>query len=93
MATNDQATTSRDKASPRQISNQAARAVKAHAAVERACRTRMVKVDRAERQVSAAVQVAARETARLASICSVETTAGLLGLEPDEVRRLVRRAQ
>jgi hypothetical protein len=93
VATNDQATTSRNKASPQQISNQAARAVKAHAAVERACLARLVEVHRAERQVSAAVHVAARETARLAAICSVETTAGILGLEPDEVRRLIRRTQ
>ena len=83
----------RPKARSRQISDQIARAVHAHAAVNRACRTRMFLAHYADRQVAGTVHVAAAETARLAAICgSVETTARVLGLTPDEVQHLIRRA-
>lgn len=95
MAKNQRATTSRHtKASPVQISNQLSRTVQAHSAVERACLTRTLQIHVSERRVATAVQVAAVETARLAMMCgSVRTTASVLGLEPDEVRRLIRRVE
>ena len=90
MANSERATVPRrTKAMSRQISDQIARTVRAHAAVNRACRTR----NYADRQVASTVHLAAAETARLAEICgSVETTARVLGLTPDEVQRLIRRA-
>ena len=83
-----------NKASPQQISDQITRTADAHAAVERACRARMLQTRYAEQRVAAAVQTAAIETARLAAACgSIQTTARVVGLEPNEVRRLIRRAQ
>ncbi len=95
MTTNERARTSRrTRPSSRQVSDQVARAVRAHSAVEHARRTLRLEVYLAERKVAAATQWAATETARLAALCgSVETAAGVLGLEPDEARRLIRRAQ
>src|SRR5262245_13305237 len=89
VARNARASTShRNLASPPQISDQIARTVKAHAAVERACQVRMRQDRIFERRVAVAVQIATKETARLAEICgSIETTAALVGMEPDEVRR------
>ena len=95
MAVDEQATRSRrNKPSPQRISHQIARAMQAHAAVEEACRARTLEIQRAERRIAAAVQAATRETARLAATCgSIQTTGAILGLEPDEVRHLIRRAQ
>ena len=94
MAKNERATTSRRaKPSPQQVSAQIARAMRAHNLVERACLERAHQVQRAERRVAVAAQAAAVETARLAATCgSVQTTASILSLEPDEVRRLIQRA-
>jgi hypothetical protein len=68
--------------------------VHAHAAVNRAYRARAFLAHYADRRVAGTVHVAAAETARLAAICgSVETTARVVGLTPDEVQRLILRVQ
>jgi hypothetical protein len=74
----------------RRIEEQVARAVRAYGAAERARAARERVIERADRRVSDATELAARETARLAATCgSAEAAAEILELDVRDVRRAV----